>query len=320
MKFVIGCRLLLALLVLGLTGYCAFCFQVTETEHAVVTRFGRPVRVVTEAGLSGKLPWPFESVTRFDARLEVLEGRLSEALTEDKRNVILPFFVIWRVEDPLLFLASTQGNLVGFRTKLDGIVTSARNAVLGNHTFDQLVSIKPEEVKLVEIEAAIAASVSPTVRETFGVAVESVGIRQLALPAANTPFMFDRMRAERAQYAAQFRAEGQREADEIRSATEAEKTTLLADARRFADQKRGEAEAQAARITAEAYRQDPELFRLLRELEALRKVAGRNITIVADDLTPPFQHLKPSAAPLAPLFAPTLAPAPTPAPSAPAAP
>jgi len=318
MKFIIGCRILLALLVLGLTGYCAFFFQVTETEHAVVTRFGRPVRVVTEAGLNGKLPWPFESVTRFDARLEVLEGRLSEALTEDKRNVILPFFVIWRVEDPLLFLASTQGNLIGFRTKLDGIVTSARNAVLGNHTFDQLVSIKPEEVKLVEIEAAIAASVMPTVRQTFGVAVESVGIRQLALPAANTPFMFDRMRAERSQYAAQFRAEGQREADEIRSATEAEKTTLLAEARRFADQKRGEAEAQAARITAEAYRQDPELFRLLRELEALRKVAGRNITIVADDLTPPFHHLKPTASPLSPLlplFAPTL-----PAPSAPAAP
>ena len=65
MKFVIGCRLLLALLVLALAGYCAFCFQVTETEHAVVTRFGRPVRVVTEAGLGTKLPWPFESVVRF---------------------------------------------------------------------------------------------------------------------------------------------------------------------------------------------------------------------------------------------------------------
>ena len=305
MKFVIGCRILLALLVLALAGYCAFCFQVTETEHAVVTRFGRPVRVVTEAGLGTKLPWPFESVVRFDSRLDVLEGRLSEALTSDKRNVILPFFIIWRVEDPLRFLGSTQGNLAGFRTKLDGIVTGARNAVLGRHTFDQLVSVRPEAVKLAEIEAAIAAAVAPGVRETFGVKVEAVGIRQLALPAANTPFMFDRMRAERAQYAAQFRAEGQREADEIRSAAEAEKTALLADARRFADQKRGEAEAQSARITAEAYRQDPELFRFLRELEALRKVAGRNITIVADELTPPFQHLKPaSTAPVAPVAAP----------------
>ena len=297
MKFVIACRLILAALVLGLTGYCAFCFQVSETEHAVVTRFGRPVRVVTEAGLGAKLPWPFESVARFDARLDVLEGRLSEAPTEDKRNVILPFFVIWRIEDPLLFLASTQGNLTGFRAKLDGIATSARNAVLGNHTFDQLVSIRPGEVKLERIEAEIAAAVSPAVRETFGVRVEAVGIRQLALPAANTSFMFDRMRAERAQYAAQFRAEGQREADEIRSRTEAEKTALLAEARRFADQQRGEAEARAARITAEAYRQDPALFRLLRELEALRKVAGRNITLVADDNTPPFQHLKPAATP-----------------------
>ena len=312
MKFVIGCRLLLALLVLALTAYCAFCFQVSETEHAVVTRFGRPVRVVTEAGLGAKLPWPFESVTRFDARLDVLEGRLSEALTSDKRNVILPFFIVWRIEDPLRFLSSTQGNLTGFRAKLDGIVTSSRNAVLGNYTFDQLISIRPEAVKLAEIETAITSAVASTVRETFGVKVKAVGIRQLALPAANTPFMFDRMRAERAQYAAQFRAEGQRQADEIRSATEAEKTTLLAEARQFADQKRGEAEAQSARITAAAYRQDPELFRLLRELEALRKVAGRNITLVADDLTTPFQHLKADSGrpPAPPLFAPLVPPAP----------
>lgn len=296
-KVTFACRLLLALLLLGLVGYSTFAYQVSEIESAVVTRFGRPVRVVTEPGLGWKRPWPFEAVTRFDARLSVLEGRLSEALTADKRNVILPFFVIWRVEDPLQFLRSTQGDLEGFRSKLDSIVTSARNAELGNYNFDQLVSVRPGEVKLVELESRIAAATAPTVRATFGVSVETVGIRQLSLPAANTPFMFDRMRAERSQYAAQFRAEGQRQADEVRSATEAEKTTLLAAARQFADEKRGEAEAEAARITAAAYRQDPELFRFLRELEALRKVAGRNITIVADDLTPPFHHLKTQSPP-----------------------
>ncbi len=300
MKLIVACRLLLALLVAALTGYSAFCYQVSEVEQAVVTRFGRPVRVVTEPGLGWKLPWPFESVTRFDARLEVLEGRISEALTADKRNVILPFFAVWRVEDPLQFLRSTQGSLPGFRTKLDSIVTSARNAVLGRYSFDQLISVRPGEVKLVDIEREIATSVAATVRETFGVKIESVGIRQLALPAANTPFMFDRMRAERAQYAAQFRAEGQRKADEIRSVAEAEKTALVASARQFADQKRGEAEAAAARITTAAYARDPELFRFLRELEALRKVAGRNITLVADDRTPPFQLLKPDTASTSP--------------------
>ncbi len=296
MKPQIFARFALVVLLAALAAYGAFCYQVAETESAVVTRFGRPVRVRTEPGLGWKLPWPVESVVRTDARLQLLEGRLSEALTADKRNVILPFFVVWRVEDPLVWLRSTQGNLDGFRANLDGVVTSARNASLGRYVFEQLVSARPGEVKLADLEAEIAAAVAPKLRETFGVRVQLVGLSSLALPPANTPFMFDRMRAERAQFAAAFRAEGQREAEEIRTAAEVEKTKLLAEARQYADQRRGAAEAEAARITAEAYRRDPELFRFLRELETLRVVAGRNITLIADDRTPPFHLLRPEGA------------------------
>lgn len=293
-------RLALAGLLAALAGYGAFCYQVLETETAVVTRFGRPARVLTEPGLGWKLPWPIESVVRIDARLQLLEGRLSETLTADKRNVILPFFVVWRVDDPLAWLRSTQGNLTAFRANLDGVVTSARNAALGRYPFEQLVSVTPGEVKLANLEAEITAAVAAPLRETFGVRVELVGLNSLALPSANTPFMFDRMRAERAQFAAAFRAEGQREADEIRTAADVEKTRLLAEARQYADLQRGEAEARAAAITAEAYRRDPALFRFLRELEALRVVAGRNVTVVADDRTPPFHLLRPDAGIVAP--------------------
>ena len=151
-------RLVLALLLVALAGYGAFCFQVAETESAIVTRFGRPVRVLTDPGLGWKLPWPVESVVRMDARLQLLEGRLSEALTADKRNVILPFFVVWRIEDPLAWLRSTQGNVIGFQANLDGVVTSARNAALGRHPFDQLVSVRPGEVRLADSEAESTAA------------------------------------------------------------------------------------------------------------------------------------------------------------------
>lgn len=304
MKIVLFCRLLLALVLLALVGYGSLCFQVAETEAGIVTRFGRPVRVVIEPGLGFKLPWPFESVVRSDARLQLLEGRVSEALTADKRNVILPFFVVWRIEDPLIWQRSTQGNLAGFRTNLDSVVTSARNAALGRYAFDQLISVRPEEVRLDELENEIANAVGALVRDSFGVRVQLIGLSQLSLPAANTPFMFDRMRAERAQFAAAFRAEGQREAEEIRTAADVEKTKLLAEARQYADQRAGEAEAEAARVTAEAYRRDPELFRFLRELEALRVVAGRNITLVTDDRTPPFHLLLPADVPRPPLTPP----------------
>ena len=56
------------------------------------------------------------------------------------------------------------------------------------------------------------------------------------------------MKAERGQYAARFRAEGRREAEEMRSKTDAERTVLLAEAQKFAEETRGKAEAEAARI------------------------------------------------------------------------
>ena len=47
-------------------------FTVDVTETAVVTQFGNPVAVVTEAGLRTKIPF-VQQVRRFDARLQVLE-------------------------------------------------------------------------------------------------------------------------------------------------------------------------------------------------------------------------------------------------------
>ena len=42
---------------------------VQETEHAVITQFGLPVAVHSEAGLYVKLPTPIQRVTRLDKRM-----------------------------------------------------------------------------------------------------------------------------------------------------------------------------------------------------------------------------------------------------------
>ena len=97
-------RLLIALVVTAFLGFAMCSFQVASNESAVLTRFGSPVRTLTSAGLFVKYPWPIDSVTRFDRRLRFYDTRVSEALTHDKRNVILPVFIAWRIEDPLKFL------------------------------------------------------------------------------------------------------------------------------------------------------------------------------------------------------------------------
>lgn len=287
-------RALIAAVVVTILGFAMFSFQVAGNESAVLTRFGSPVRTLAEPGLYFKWPWPVDTVHRFDARLAFYDTRLSEALTQDKRNVILPVFVAWRVADPLKFLQAL-GTPAAAPAKLDSLATSARNALLGRYDFQELVSTDPAKLKLTEFESRLAEAIRPQALSAFGIAIEQVGLKRIALPEANTLYVFERMKAERGQYAAKFRAEGRREAEELRSKTDAERTVLLAEAQKFAEETRGKAEADAAKIYAEAHAQDPQFYTFLRELETLRKVTRDNTTLILDTDTAPFNQLKPAA-------------------------
>ncbi|BCU78033.1 protease modulator HflC [Luteolibacter sp. LG18] len=284
-------RVLIALMVISFLGFAMCSFTVSSDECAVLTRFGSPVRTVTEAGMFPKYPWPVDTVTRFDRRLRFYDTRVSEALTRDKRNVILPLFIAWRIEDPLKFIQAL-GTPEAAPSKLDSLATSARNALLGGYDFQQLVSSDPAQLKLAEIEERLAAAIQPQARETFGIVIERTGFLRIALPEANTTYVFDRMRAERGQYAAKYRAEGRQEAEELRARTDAERTTLLAEASRHAEETRGQAEAETARIYAEAHARDPRFYQFTRELESLRKVTKANTTLILDTDTSPFTQLR----------------------------
>ena len=286
-------RILIAAIVVTVLGCAMFSFQVASNESAVLTRFGSPVRNLTDPGLYFKWPWPVDTVHRYDPRLAFYDTRISEALTQDKRNVILPVFLAWRVADPLKFLQSL-GTPAAAPTKLDSLATSARNALLGRYDFQELVSTDPSRLKLAELEQRLAETIRPQALAAFGIAIEQVGLKRIALPEANTLYVFERMKAERGQYAAKFRAEGRREAEELRAKTDAERTVLLAEAQKFAEETRGQAEADAARIYAEAHAQDPKFYTFLRELETLRKVTRENTTLILDTDTAPFNQLKPA--------------------------
>lgn len=290
-------RALIAAAVVTLLGFAMFSFQVASNEAVVLTRFGSPVRTHTDPGLFFKWPWPIDTVNRFDTRLSFYDTRLSEALTQDKRNVILPVFLAWRIADPLKFLEAL-GTPTAAPPKLDSLATSARNALLGRYDFAQLVSTDPEKLKLAEFETRLTEAIRPQALSAFGIALEQVGFKRIALPETNTLYVFERMKAERGQYAAKFRAEGRREAEEIRAKTDAERTVLLADAQKYAEETKGRAEAEAARIYAEAHSQDPKFYTFTRELEALKKVTRDNTTLVLDTDTSPFNQLK--APPVAP--------------------
>jgi membrane protease subunit HflC len=105
-------------------------------------------------------------------------------------------------------------------------------------------------------------------------------------------FIFNKMTAERKQYAMVYRAEGQRQGDEIKAQTDRERAEIVAEAQRKAEEIRGEADAAAAKLYAEAHGKDPEFYEYMRSLDALRKILGAKTTIVLSANAKPFRLLK----------------------------
>lgn len=253
--------------------------QVREGEAAVVTRFGEPVRVLDEPGPHWKWPWPVENATPIDVRKRIFNTPYTATLTRDRRNVVLLTYVVWRVDDPRLFLQSLRDEAAA-AAKLDGMVTAAKNTLMGRYDLSALVSTDASNIKTPEIEAGILSEVGPVAIEKFGIAVEQVGFKRIAYEEANVTAVLAQMRAEREAEAKELRAFGDKEASRIRDAAAVESEEILRDGRIAAGDIRGEAERAAAEIYGRAHRADPEFYRYWRSLEALKKTLTRDATIV----------------------------------------
>ncbi len=252
-------------------------FTVDETEYAIVTQFGRPVRTIGAAGLSAK--WPWQSVLNFDRRVRVYNPRPSEFLTKDKKNIVVDTYVCWRIAHPNRFL-QTVNDLTGAEMRLHDTVWAAAAAALGNTDLSALVSTKPDEVRVEEVMRQVTEQCRERASEQYGIEILDVRVKRLNLPTQNRESVFARMRAERERIARQYRAEGEAEALKIRAEADKEKSRLLSESYREAEKVRGDGDAQSTRIYADAYSRDPKFYKLVRTLEAYRKVIDPNTTVI----------------------------------------
>ena len=283
-------RLIVALALIALAWLSSALFTVDQSERAIVTRFGRPLAGVRDAGLHLKAPWPVDSVVRLDARVLVFDNEPVEMLTADKKNILLDSFICWRITDPLQFTQTVKTRLEAEARLLD-IAASEMGAAVGSEPMDAFISTEAGQVKLGEIAARVGAAVDAVAQRSFGITVVDLQINGFFLPAQNRASVIDRMRAERARIATKYRSEGEEEALKIRAATTVERDTILAQAKADAEGVRGNGEAQALRLFAEAYAVDPGFFRFLRELQAYEAIIDPQTTIFLESDSPLLRAL-----------------------------
>ena len=283
LSFAVGALLLLVFLAL------LFCFQVRTTEVAVVTTFGRYSRDA-EAGLHFRLPLPIQQVHRYDRRLRNYERNFEQNLTRDGKNLLITIYVGWRISDPRKFLELFNGDSIKAEEALGNLVRNAKNGVIGNYNFSDLISPNPKDVKFSQIEADMLREIQTAARATYGLEVDLVGIKQLGLPEGITTKVFERMRAERDRLVKQYQGEGAARALEIRSQADRQRDELLAHAEADALRIEGDALAQASK-ELKVLEENPDLAIYNLQLNALKKALQGRSTLILDQKTTPFNLL-----------------------------
>jgi len=277
-------------LVVIVMGLYLISFQVRETESALVTRFGQPVRTITEPKLCFKLPAPIERVHKFDSRMHVFEADLGETNTKGAVPIIVNTYVVWRIAEPLKFLNSV-GTVKEAQVKLYSQITDTQNRVIGQHSFGEFVNSNPAEIKLKEIEAEMLADLEQTLSNEYGIVIKTLGIKQLKVNKSVTVKVFERMKAARNLRTKATISEGQGQATKIKGEADFKMSVLRTSAEARALAIRGQGDAEAAKHY-EMLKEDPEFAMFLLDIDSLEKILKDRSTLVIRADSEPFKLLK----------------------------
>ena len=253
----------------------ASTFIVMQYELALKLRLGEIIDSDYEPGLHFLVP-VINNVQKFDGRIRTLDARPERFLTIEKKDMIVDYFVKWRISDVAQFFRSTGGSDARTARLLAERINTGLRDEFGKRTVQEVVSGERAEImdKLTRVADQNA--------NELGVEVIDVRVKQIDLPPEVSESVYGRMRAERERVARDLRAQGSEAAERIRADADRQRTVILADAFREAEKLRGAGDAKAAEIFAQAYEQNAEFFAFYRRVIAYPEVfrGGSNMLVL----------------------------------------
>ncbi|CAO5675803.1 MAG: Modulator of FtsH protease HflC [Holosporales bacterium] len=249
-------------------------FVVHQTQQAIVLQFGELKTVHLEPGLKFKVPF-VQDVIYYDSRVLSYDLPPVSVITNEQKPLVLDAYVRYKIKDPVSFFKSVKPSTESAaRDRLKNLLESALKNVIGKITLPTLLSKERADV-MKQIQLEVNAQT-----EKLGLEIIDVRIIRAELPEKNRDAVFGRMNAELAQFAKENRAKGEESAQGIRAKSDTEKATILAQAEVESRTIRGEADAEAIKITNEAFSKDPELYDVIKTLEAYEKTFNSDTNVV----------------------------------------
>lgn len=238
-------------------------FIVNETELAIKFRFGEIVKSDYEPGWHVKLPL-VNNIRKYDRRILTLDARPARYLTKEKKNVLVDFFVKWRINDVETFFKAMNGSVNTARTRIYTIVNDGLRSEMSSRSVKEVISGERNELMNRTKEIGNIGV------KNFGIEIVDVRVKRMDYEQSISASIYRRMVAERTRVAKEFRSKGAEAAERIRADSDRQRTVILAESYREAQKTRGDGDAKAAAIYSKAYKRDPEFYAFYRSLDAYR--------------------------------------------------
>ena len=281
-------------------------YVLNEGEQAVVTRFGKIIKVEKNAGLKIKTPM-VDNVVKFSKKILSWDGDAQRIPTKENQFIWVDTTARWKITDPAKFYASVTTMQQAY-ARLDDVIDSSVRTVISDSPLAEAVRstnlIKQSEHKeAIQIKADDTASKSmeqllkktsnttlfdeiklgreglskemltaaQKVTPEYGIQLIDIVVRQIRYSDDLTQSVYNRMIKEREQIAEFYRSFGEGKKAEWLGKLDNEKRSILSAAYEKSETLKGTADAIATKIYANAYSKDENFFEFWRSIESYKK-------------------------------------------------
>ena len=268
-------------------------FTVRFTEVAVKTRFGSANEnsIITEPGFKLKWPYPFESVTKYDTRIRIVETRSETVQTADDFQIIIESYLTYRVADPLKFFRSFSNAgdraVDHFQKAENDVLRDLLRSALGEtskYKMSDLFASKSGASVIPKLEKElygllVSGGNGGKPLADYGILITSVGIDRIVLPEETTSAVINRMGANRDRLAERYESEGRSQARAIRAEATSNADRIRAFAQRRADEILAKGESEAAPYLAQQ-NINPDLAVFIQNIKLMREAMSKKFTLI----------------------------------------
>lgn len=253
-----------------------------HNEYKIIREFGKIVRVVDTSGLSFKIPF-IQSTQSLPKDVQLYDLPISDVITKDKKTMVCDSFVLWKITDVQKFIKSLSGQIPNAESRINTMVYNSVKNVISSMPQTEVISGRDGE-----LAEAIRNNVGST-PEQYGIDIIAIETKHLDLPDANKAAVYERMISERNNIAAQYTAEGNSEAQKIKTETDTTIAIQISEAEAQAEKIVAEGESEYMKILSEAYNNEDkaDFYTFVRSLDAAKlTMTGDNKTLILSKDSP----------------------------------